>query len=633
VAEDFPSGLADRPVPGNTGQIASYEMVEELGRGGMAVVYRARDVRLGRWVALKVLGEDLARDEAFRRRFIRESRAAAAVDHPNIIPIFDAGEANGVLFIAMRYVGGQDVHSLLNRMGPLPSARATGIVAQVASALDAAHASGLVHRDVKPANMLLDGLAEDGSQDHVYLSDFGISKTSQSTTNLTLTGQVLGTLNYLAPEQIEGRGVDGRADAYSLACAAFEMLAGVPPFRREQSLAVMWAQLSAAPPPLTSMRGDLPPAVDQVMARGLAKPPEDRYPSCRAFAAALQEACGVSTGELAAPARAAQGLVPPPPGGPDSAPTDPGGSRLAAPDQAASPIAARGQTTPAGQAVPASPALPVSPGVPVSPAVGFPAPPRPAEPTSADPPRLASSASAGAAGLARPAGADPSRPASWADAEPSRPASWADAGSSRPVSWADAESSRLAPPASPGPFQMGRPASAGGSGLRPAPPTRPPGPPSGQGPRGRRRGLAVLATSVLVLAVLAVGLALWKEGFLTDHRTAGGGGSANSSPTVGGAAATVSPPTVVKRYYAAISRRAYLRAWQLGGDHTTSSFASFKAGFSDTVRDVVVITGWQGYTVTADFKAVHKNGTVSSYMGTYVVGNGVITSFSVHQVG
>ena len=127
--------------------------------------------------------------------------------------------------------------------------------------------------------------------------------------------------------------MDGRADAYSLACAAFEMLAGEPPFRREQSLAVMWAQLSAPPPPLTSMRRDLPPAVDQVMARGLAKPPEDRYPSCRAFAAALQEACGVSAGELAAPALAAQELVPPPPGGPDSAPTDPGGSRPAAPDR------------------------------------------------------------------------------------------------------------------------------------------------------------------------------------------------------------------------------------------------------------------------------------------------------------
>ncbi len=600
MAEDFPSGLAESPVPGNTGQIASYEMVEELGRGGMAVVYRARDVRLDRWVALKVLSEDLARDEAFRRRFIRESRAAAAVDHPNIIPIFDAGEANGVLFIAMRYVGGQDVHSLLNRMGPLPSARATGIVTQVASALDAAHASGLVHRDVKPANMLLDGLADDGSQDHVYLSDFGISKTSQATTNLTLTGQVLGTLNYLAPEQIQGRGVDGRADAYSLACAAFEMLAGQPPFRREQSLAVMWAQLSAPPPALTSMRRDLPPAVDQVMARGLAKPPEDRYPTCRAFAAALQEACGVSTGELAAPALAAQGLVPPRPARPDPAASDPGGPGRGATGQAASGSAAAGQTTP------------------VSPAAGFPAPPRPAAPTSADPPRLASSASAGAS---RPADTDPSRPASWAPADPSRPASWA-----------DAESSRPAPPASPGPFRAAPATGAGGSGLRPAPPTRPPGPPRGHPPRSGRRGLAVLATSVLVLAVLAAGLALWKKGSFTHH-AAGGGAAGNSSPTVGAVVTAVQPPTVVKRYYAAISRRAYLRAWRLGGDHTTSSFSSFKAGFRTTERDVVVITGWTGDTVTADFKAVHTDGTTLSYMGTYVVGNGVITSFSVHQVG
>ncbi len=143
----------------------------------------------------------------------------------------------------------------------------------------------------------------------------------------------------------------------------------------------------------------------------------------------------------------------------------------------------------------------------------------------------------------------------------------------------------------------------------------------------------MLATSVLVLAVLAAGLALWKKGSLTHHGTAGGGVSASSSPTVGAVVAAASPPTVVKRYYAAISRRAYLRAWQLGGDHTTSSFSSFKAGFSTTVRDVVVITGWTGETVTADFKAVHTDGTVLSYMGTYVVGNGVITSFSVHQVG
>ena len=474
MAEDFPSGLAESPVPGNTGQIASYEMVSELGRGGMAVVYRARDVRLGRWVALKVLGEDLARDEAFRRRFIRESRAAAAVDHPNIIPIFDAGEVNGVLFIAMRYVGGQDVHSLLNRTGPLPSARATGIVAQVASALDAAHASGLVHRDVKPANMLLDGLAEDGSEDHVYLSDFGISKTSQSTTNLTLTGQVLGTLNYLAPEQIEGRGVDGRADAYSLACAAFEMLAGEPPFRREQSLAVMWAQLSAAPPPLTSMRGDLPAAVDQVMARGLAKPPEDRYPSCRAFAAALQEACGVSAGELAAPALAAQGLVPPPPGGPDAAATDPGGSRPAASDQAAAPIAARGQTTPVARRLRSarrsgSRPRPARPSRPAPTRPGWPPQPAPAPPAWP--------------GLA---GAGPSRPASWADAEPSRPASWARPRPARPPG------PTLSHPArprllSPGPFRADPPARAGGSGLRPA---RPPGHPARRQGSDRAGGAA-----------------------------------------------------------------------------------------------------------------------------------------------
>ena len=365
VAEDFPAGLADSGSPGTAtpGQVASYQMVEEIGRGGMAVVYRARDVRLGRWVALKVLAADLARDDAFRRRFIRESRVAAAVDHPNIIPIFDAGEAGGVLFIAMRYVGGQDVHSLLNRAGPLPPARAAGIVAQVASALDAAHARGLVHRDVKPANMLLGGLAEDGSEDHVYLSDFGISKTSQATSNLTLTGQVLGTLNYLAPEQIEGRAVDGRADAYSLACAAFEMLAGAPPFRRDQSLAVMWAQLSAPPPALTSLRPDLPAAVDQVMFRALAKAPEDRYPSCRAFAAALQEACGVSSADLPARSAVQQALAGAPPSGAASpGPEFPGPPAVEG---------GRPQTTP------------------VSPAAGLPSPPRAAAPTSADPPYMA----------------------------------------------------------------------------------------------------------------------------------------------------------------------------------------------------------------------------------------------------
>src|SRR5450759_2770774 len=199
----------------------------------MAVVFLARDERLGRMVALKILAPGLALDDAFRQRFIRESRAAAAVDDPHIIPVFEAGEASGVLFIAMRYVRGGDVRTLLDQVGPLPPARATEILSQVASALDAAHVHGLVHRDVKPANMLLDSSAGTDRPDHVYLSDFGLSKQALAPSGITSTGQFLGTLDYVAPEQIEGRKVDGRADLYALACAAFELLSGAPPFRRD----------------------------------------------------------------------------------------------------------------------------------------------------------------------------------------------------------------------------------------------------------------------------------------------------------------------------------------------------------------------------------------------------------------
>ena len=585
-------------------------MVEEIGRGGMAVVYRARDVRLGRWVALKVLAGDLARDDAFRRRFIRESRAAAAVDHPNIIPIFDAGEAGGVLYIAMRYVGGQDVHSLLNRAGPLPPARAAGIVAQVAAALDAAHACGLVHRDVKPANMLLGGLAEDGSEDHTYLSDFGISKTSQATTNLTLTGQVLGTLNYLAPEQIEGRAVDGRADAYSLACAAFEMLAGAPPFRRDQSLAVMWAQLSAPPPALTSARPDLPVAVDQVMIRGLAKAPEERYPSCRAFAAALQEACGVTSAELqprAAQAAAAQGSAGPGLAGPGLAAYD-----LAAPDPAGPALGGRGQATPA------------------SPAAGFPAPPRAAAPTSAD---LPYGAPQGGAGLPS---AEPSylTPPSSAERSYLTPPSRGEPSYVPPQGSADRAYGT--PPVSDGPSYATPPGGSGPPGAWPAgPPSQrsgPPGPYRRQPPRTRHRGLAVVATGVFLLAVIAAGLA-----FLKHHDAqlkTGASTVASSAPgTSRAVSVAASPPTVVKRYYAAISRRAYERAWELGGDHTKTSYAQFAAGYSGTRRDVVTVLTWTGNQVTAKIEAFQTNGAVKDYQGTYLVRSGVITSFNVHQVG
>ncbi|HEX6854862.1 MAG TPA: protein kinase [Streptosporangiaceae bacterium] len=274
-------------------QVAGYRLEEQIGRGGMAVVFRARDSRLGRRVALKILAPELARDDAFRQRFIRESRAAAAVDHPHIIPVFEAGESEGVLFIAMRYVVGRDVRSLLDANGPLPPGRTVTIVTQVASALDAAHSFGLVHRDVKPGNMLLDSVGGSGQPDHIYLSDFGLSKQSLSASGLTGTGQFLGTLDYVAPEQIEGKLVDGRADQYALAGAAYEMLGGSPPFRRDEGLAILWAQISATPPPVTNLRPELPEAVNGVLLKALAKAPADRYDSCLEFAAALRAACGI----------------------------------------------------------------------------------------------------------------------------------------------------------------------------------------------------------------------------------------------------------------------------------------------------------------------------------------------------
>jgi serine/threonine-protein kinase len=272
-------------------RVAGYRLEGQIGRGGMAVVFRARDERLGRLVALKILAPGLAADRSFQQRFISESRAAAAVDDPHIIPVFEAGEADGVLFIAMRYVSGGDVRTLLDSVGPLPAGRAAAIISPVASALDAAHAAGLVHRDVKPANILVD--TRPGRPDHVYLSDFGLSKGAASPRGLTGTGQYLGTLEYIPPEQLEGKPVDGRADEYALACAAFELLTGAPPFRRDDATAMMHAQLMEPPPPLTSRRLDLPPAADRVFATALAKAPGERYASCREFADALRSALGL----------------------------------------------------------------------------------------------------------------------------------------------------------------------------------------------------------------------------------------------------------------------------------------------------------------------------------------------------
>ncbi len=307
-------------------RVAGYRLDEQIGRGGMAVVYRAYDLQLDRQVAVKILDPALAGDSEFQQRFIRESKAAAAVDHPHIIPVFAAGEADGVLFIAMRYVAGADVRTLLDAEGPLPAWRAVDIAAQVASALDTAHDRGLVHRDVKPANMLRDRSTGPHAE-HVYLSDFGLSKKALAGVALTATGQLVGTLDYAAPEQIENRPVDGRADLYALACATFEMLSGAPPFNRDQSLAVLWAQLSEPPPPLTARRPDLPPAVNHVMTRALAKSPDARYQRCLGFIHALRVACQLVPGEEASPGPARRGrdepvqaTAPPGPAEPVTAP-------------------------------------------------------------------------------------------------------------------------------------------------------------------------------------------------------------------------------------------------------------------------------------------------------------------------
>ncbi len=320
----------EAPWPGSSGpagtRVAGYRLDEQIGRGGMAVVYRAHDLQLDRQVALKILDPVLSEDPGFQQRFLRESRAAAAVDHPNIIPVFAAGEADGVLFIAMRYVSGPDVRTLLDSAGPLPARRAIEIVSQVAAALDTAHGRGLVHRDVKPANMLLDPAPGGGRTEHVYLSDFGLSKQAVAGLGLTATGQLVGTLDYVAPEQIENRPVDGRGDLYSLACTAFEMLSGAPPFRRDQDLALLWAQLSEVAPPLTGRRPDLPLAVDQVMAKALAKSPDDRYARCLDFAEALQAAC--------LPGRATTGSLTVSPAGTGPASTGPLAAGPAGPDPA-----------------------------------------------------------------------------------------------------------------------------------------------------------------------------------------------------------------------------------------------------------------------------------------------------------
>jgi WD40 repeat protein/tRNA A-37 threonylcarbamoyl transferase component Bud32 len=283
--------VSDDPRAGT--ELAGYRIESLLGWGGMSIVYLAEDLRLKRKVALKLLAAELADDETFRERFLRESELAASIDHPSIVPIYGAGTTGNRLFIAMRYVEGRDLKERL-RSGRLDPAIAIGILAQVASALDAAHARGLVHRDVKPSNVLLDTGARPDGSDHAYLADFGLTRHVSETTTRSDDASVLGTIDYVAPEQITGDEVDGRADVYSLGCVLYECLVGQPPFGRESELAVVFSHLEAEPPAPSVERPELPTALDAVIARALAKEPERRHGSCREL---VQAALAVSVDE------------------------------------------------------------------------------------------------------------------------------------------------------------------------------------------------------------------------------------------------------------------------------------------------------------------------------------------------
>jgi YVTN family beta-propeller protein len=266
-------------------KVAGYRIEALIGRGGMAEVYRATDLALGRPVAIKVLA---ARLSDGGEQLLRESRLAAGLDHPNVIPIYEAGESDGRIFIAMRYVPGGDLRRLIRRGGPLPPRQAVPIFAQVAGALDAAHRRGLVHRDVKPSNILID---DEGGREHCYLADFGLTQSAGHQGHTE--GQMLGTVDYISPEQIRGDELDGAADQYSLACLAFKTLTGRLPFERRSEVASLFAHLEEEPQPASEVNSALPAAIDAVLVRGMAKDPAERFPDCEALVAALAEALGV----------------------------------------------------------------------------------------------------------------------------------------------------------------------------------------------------------------------------------------------------------------------------------------------------------------------------------------------------
>jgi serine/threonine protein kinase len=280
--------------------VSGYRVDALIGRGGMGAVYRAVEEGLGRKVALKVIAPELAQDERFRERFLRESRIAASLDHPHVIPIYQAGEEQGLLFLAMRYVEGTDLQKLVAEEGALEPSRALELLSQVAEALDAAHEQGLVHRDVKPSNVLI---AESAGREHCYLGDFGLTKRTGSLSGVSVAGTIVGTLEYVAPEQITGEPLDERSDVYSLGCVLYECLTGQAPFPRATDVALLWAHVHEEPTPSSKARPELPRELDTVLARALAKEPGRRYRSAGELIAATRSALRLGDVAVAAPAR------------------------------------------------------------------------------------------------------------------------------------------------------------------------------------------------------------------------------------------------------------------------------------------------------------------------------------------
>jgi serine/threonine-protein kinase len=330
-------------------RIAGCRIEAVAGRGGMGVIYRATELRLDRPVAVKLIAADRAAEPAFRERFERESRLTAAIDHPNVIPVYAAGEEAGRLYLVMRYVAGTDLRSLLERDGRLAPAQAADVVAQVGAGLDAAHEAGLVHRDVKPANILIAG------GQHVYLSDFGITRVVDSDTRLTDSDGWVGTVDYMAPEHLAGEPTDARTDVYALGCVLFTALTGAPPFRRDSVPATITAHLHDAPPRPSQAAG-VPPEFDAVVARALAKRPGDRYPSAgdlgRAARAAARGERVTEVEQSVARGPAAPPPPPPPPPPPLPAPEPP---TAAAPTRHLLPPEA--SPAPAGRAPTAGPTV------------------------------------------------------------------------------------------------------------------------------------------------------------------------------------------------------------------------------------------------------------------------------------